>query len=270
MKLFYRKFGQGVPFVIIHGLYGSSDNWVTIGRALSAHFEVWLLDLRNHGRSPHSDNHNYDVMTADLLEFLNDHQLEKPVILGHSMGGKTAMNFAFYYPSRLSALIIIDIAPKSYLFSIELESDTLNHKKIMEGMLSFDFKGISHREQLDKLFTSSFKSAQIRQFLLKNVKRNDDGTFGWIINLNALFNNLNAILDGIAANPNTIGEPIRGFPVLFVKGGESQYITPDDNDQIKRIFPYADMVTILGSGHWLHAEQPELLIKSIYQFLDMD
>jgi esterase len=269
MNLFFRKFGGGPPFIILHGLYGSSDNWVSIGRELSAWFEVYLLDLRNHGRSPHSPEHSYKQMAGDLKEFMDDHQIQKAIILGHSMGGKAAMKFACLFPERITHLIVLDIAPKSYLFSSDLQSDTLNHKKILQAMLNFDFSGIQNRDELDERLAKVIRSRQVRQFLLKNVKRKKDHTFDWIINVQSLFDNLDNILDGFSTELAAIGEPVTGFPVLFIKGAKSEYITKDDEALIKKLFPYADIHSVPGVGHWLHAEEPVLLLKSVLKLFDL-
>jgi esterase len=269
MKLYHKKLGEGNALIILHGLFGSSDNWLTIGRALSIHFEVWLIDLRNHGRSPHHSENSYDGMAADLLELMYDNHLDKAIIMGHSMGGKVAMNFALKNPNRVSHLIVLDIAPKSYLFSLKLDSETLNHKKIIEVMMNFDFANMKTREQLDIAFSKSIKSSQVRQFLLKNITRGYDDNFTWKINLIALYTNLNEILDGVTLNPESFGYGIIGFPVLFIKGGNSEYITPDDEEHIKRIFLYSQIISLSGAGHWLHVDQPDLLIQSIFDFLNV-
>lgn len=268
MKLFYRKFGQGAPIIILHGLYGSSDNWVTIGRALSEQYEVWLLDQRNHGQSPHSSEHNYELMQEDLLEFLNEHQIEKTVLIGHSMGGKTAMRFAVNYPERLNYLIIIDIAPKSYLFSLSSPSESINHKIIIEALLDVDFGRVSERSDVDDFLSKKIKNKKIRQFLMKNVKRKDKTSFEWSLNLVALHKNIENILNGFTLSGAKLGDEITGFPVLFVKGANSDYILEDDKDSIEGIFPYAEFATIQNAGHWLHAEQPDDLLRLIKNFIE--
>jgi len=268
MKLFYRKFGEGVPVIILHGLYGSSDNWITIGRSLSEKYEVWLLDLRNHGKSPHSSEHNYDVMQEDLKEFMDDNRIDKAILIGHSMGGKVVMQFAVNNPEMISHLIVLDISPKSYLFSLNIESDTLDHKNIMESMLNVDFKNVEHRSELDNLLSKRIRSNRIRQFILKNVKRKEDKTFGWRLNIKALYANLEKILDGFSDLGQGIGEEITGFSVLFVKGENSDYITEEDRDKIQNIFPYAEFETINNAGHWLHAEQPDDLLKTLKNFIN--
>ncbi|NJO91641.1 MAG: alpha/beta fold hydrolase [Chloroflexia bacterium] len=268
MKLFYRKFGEGVPIIILHGLYGSSDNWITIGRALSEEFEVWLVDQRNHGKSPHNQVHTYQAMQEDLKELMDEHKINKAILIGHSMGGKTVMKFAIENPERVSHLIVLDIAPKSYLPWLEVESDSLNHKAIMESMLSVDFKGIKHRSELDEKLSKKIRSTRIRQFILKNVKRKEDKSFGWRLNIEALYENLHQIVDGFLITGQSIGEEITGFSVLFVKGGDSEYLTEEDKERIQDIFPYAEFKTIDGAGHWLHAEQPDELLKVLRGFID--
>jgi esterase len=269
MKLYHRKLGKGYPLIILHGLYGSSDNWFTIGRKLSEHFEVWLIDLRNHGQSPHSSEHNYNVMAADLLELMYDNHITKAVVMGHSMGGKVAMNFSLKNAKMISHLIVLDIAPKAYSSSINFDSDSLNHKKIIELMLQFDFTGLTTREQLDNAFANSIKDAQIRQFLLKNITRGYDDNYTWKINLSAIYTNLNEIIDGVDLKPENLDDSIVGFPALFIKGANSEYITSDDEEMIKLIFPYSQFVSISSAGHLLHIEQPEQLIKEIYNFLNV-
>jgi esterase len=269
MKLFYRKTGGGQPFIILHGLFGSSDNWMTFGRELSSRFEVWIPDLRNHGRSPHSMEHNYDLMAEDLLEFMIDFDIKKPIILGHSMGGKLAINFALLHPELTGHLIVLDIAPKSYLFSINLNTETLNHKYIIETMLDFAFNGITKREQLDIVLAKSIKSLQVRQFLLKNVKRNNNNAFEWILNVKALYLNLNKILDEVNLKPESRALGVNDFPVLFIKGSDSDYILKDDEVLIKSLFPDSAIETITGAGHWIHVDQPAMLVQSICRFLNI-
>jgi len=264
MQLFYRKLGKGMPFIILHGLYGSSDNWISVARELSVNLEVWLIDLRNHGRSPHHKDHTYEIMVDDLYEFVNEHKLKKFVLLGHSMGGKLAMHFADSHPELLSHLIIIDIAPKSYLFSIDIQSDTLNHKQIMEGMLAMDFSGITNREEIDLHLTKLVPNDKIRHFLMKNIKRKQDMSFDWSLNIEALYLNLNNILCELKVNSK---KSLEKLPVLFVKGSDSEYINKLDLEDINTIFPMAKLEIIKDAGHWLHIEKPDLLIKTIKEFI---
>ena len=264
MELFYRKFGSGKPFIILHGLYGSSDNWVSIAKALPPDFEIWLIDLRNHGQSSHSNEHNYKAISIDLFEFSIQHQLKKFILLGHSMGGKAAMHFADSYPELLSHMIVIDIAPKSYLFSLALQSDTLNHKKIMEGMMALDFAGLKKREEIEIALSAQIKDEKIRHFLMKNIKLNQDMTFGWILNIESLYKNIDQILSGFKPTKKPSSE---NYSVLFVKGSESDYINDEDIQEIKSIYPNAVIKKIPNAAHWLHIEQPKLLVHSLIDFL---
>jgi esterase len=204
-----------------------------------------------------------------LLEFMDDNQLKKAIILGHSMGGKVAMHFACSHAERISHLLILDIAPKSYLYSLKHEDELYNHKNLMETMLKFNFDCISQRAQIESKLSETIKNNQIRQFLLKNIKRQEDGTFSWLLNIESLYANLPEILDG-SETYNNLSDGIRGFQTIFLKGSDSKHISPDDEELIRSIFPYAEIQAIPGAGHWLHAEQPELVIKAIYNFLEME
>jgi len=261
MELFFKKYGEGPPLIIIHGLYGSSDNWVSIGRQLAKNFEVFLIDQRNHGKSPHSPYHNYELLKEDLREFMDQQSIEKAIIIGHSMGGKTAMFFAADYPERVSHLIIADISPKSY--KTTNSSQLLAHTTIIKAMFNLDFYGITSRQEIDDILAKSIPENRIRQFLLKNVKRTKDNEYSWNLNIRAIRNELPNIMYGL----DEIQTEITGFPILFIKGGNSDYILEDDKKEIKKIFPFADIETILNAGHWLHAEQPELFLKTIEDFI---
>jgi len=265
MNLFFRKLGAGPPLIIIHGLYGSSDNWITIGRKLSEKFEVYLIDQRNHGQSPHSEEHNYHLLKEDLKEFMDQQSIEKAILIGHSMGGKTAMFFADDYPERITSLIVVDISPISYKTTNSFQ--LLSHKTIMDSMYSIDFSKINNRLQLDTLLSESIPQNHVRQFLLKNIKRSKENTFSWIINISTLRKEIANIMDGLKISDFENGKNITGFPVLFIKGAESDYILDQDKKAINVIFPFAEIVTIPNSGHWVHAEQPELFLQAIEKFI---
>jgi len=266
MKLHYKKLGGGPPLIIIHGLYGSSANWLSIGKALSDQYTVFLLDQRNHGRSPHNNVHDYPSMRDDLIEFMDLHEINKSIIIGHSMGGKTAMFMAESDPERVEALIVVDISPSPYSPE-ERSGQVLTHKEIMEGMLKTDLSSAASREDIDKRLSLSIDSSRIRSFLLKNIYRTPENAFIWRINVPALYENLENILGGLDAEKYKGGEEIVGFPVLFIRGEKSGYITDDDILVIQQIFPMARVTTIPDTGHWLHVEQPALLIKTIRYFL---
>lgn len=261
MDLFFRKYGQGPPLIIIHGLYGSSDNWVSIGRKLAKNFQVFLIDQRNHGKSPHSKDHNYDLLKEDLREFMDKQSIEKAIIIGHSMGGKTAMFFAAAYPERISHLIVVDISPRSYKTTKSIQ--LLAHNTIIRAMYNIDFYGVNSRQEIDGILAKSIPETRIRQFLLKNIKRSKNNEYSWSLNIKTIRNELENILDGLDE-----GQPeITGFPVLFIKGEKSDYILDDDKETIKKTFPFADFETIPNSGHWLHAEQPKIFIQKIEDFI---
>jgi esterase len=270
LQLAYKKIGSGYPLIILHGLYGSSDNWFTIGNILAKHFEVYLVDQRNHGKSAHSPEHSYEVMKDDLLEFYHQHNISKAIIIGHSMGGKTAILFSLHHPEMVEKLIIVDIAPKSYLSLTELKSQIVQHLNIMQAFTSVNISEMKSREAIDKAFAEFVAHENVRRFLLKNVKRNEQGNFEWLLNVEALRNALPQIMDGINLKNFVPDKEKMNFPVLFIKGEKSDYITEDDIYAIKQLYPKAEFVTIFEAGHWVHAEQPELFIKTILYFLNVE
>lgn len=255
--------------VIVHGLYGSGDNWISIARELSARFEVYVVDQRNHGQSPHSDIHDYPTMRDDLREFMDDRGIEKAVLIGHSMGGKAIISYALSWPEQVQSLISIDIAPKSY-HELGIDSHTAAlHGKMIDSMLELDLSVAASREDIDLALRPKVGSDRVRSFLLKNVRRDKDGIFRWRINLEALRDNLDHIMDGLDTEGIIAEGGITGFPALFVSGANSDYIRVEDYGLIRSIFPVADIVTIPNAGHWVHAEQPALLVKNIKYFLDI-
>ncbi len=270
MELFFRKYGEAAPpLVIVHGLYGSSDNWVSIARDLADRFEVFVVDQRNHGQSPHSPQHDYPSMREDLREFMDQQGIKKAVLIGHSMGGKTVMSFAEAWPERVQALVSVDIAPKSYR-NLALASRTAaNHSSMIDAMMKVDLSKIQSREDADEALALSIGSERIRSFLLKNLRRVDGGAFNWRINLEAISGNLEAIFEGMDRELYAGQGGITGFPALFISGGDSEYIRAMDHQMIRDIFPTAEFVSIPGAGHWVHAEQPDLLVKTIRYFLDI-
>jgi len=267
MELFFRKYGSGPPLIIVHGLYGSSDNWVTVGKALSERFEVFILDQRNHGQSPHSEHHSYDLMRADLLEFMDKQSIEKAMLLGHSMGGKTIMFFAASYPERVNGLIVVDIAPKSY-FSYSGEAvQSADHLFIIQAMTKIDLSEIKNRDDANHVLSTQIKSERVRQFLLKNLIRSKDNSFRWKLNIEAIRKSLVRILDGLNASEFEHGNQITGFPVLFIRGANSNYILDSDIPGIHKIFPFAEIASVPDAGHWVHAEEPDVLVEKILEFV---
>ncbi len=278
MKLFYRKYGEpGTPLIIVHGLYGSGDNWVTIARELSARFEVYVIDQRNHGQSPHSDTHNYPVLRDDLKTFMDAEGIDQAVLIGHSMGAKTIMYFAASWPGRVISLVSVDMAPKAY-HELALESrSAAKHGALIDAMLELDLSAMSKREEIDRALSVKIDSKRVRSFLLKNVQRTKAGVYFWRLNLAALRSNLPRIMDGLLDEGNEgVGGleaippgGITGFPALFVAGEKSDYIRTEDYPLIRALFPGAQIVTIPNAGHWVHAEQPRLLLKNLNYFLEI-
>jgi len=260
MQLYFRNLGQGQAFIILHGLYGSSDNWLTIAKQFSDYFEVFIPDLRNHGQSPHSIEHNYQIMSRDLLEFMNSQNIRKATILGHSMGGKVAMLFANNYPERIIQLIIADIAPKSYSKDY---ANLQKHSEIINSLLEIDLKSINSFITANEILTKKLDDDKLSKFLLKNLKKNKEGNFEWKLNLNALYTNIENLIDGF----DDIVLQQQSFPTLFLKGENSDYIKVADFEKIKSVYKNCRIIEIKNAGHWLHAEQPEMFAKEVIDFV---
>jgi esterase len=256
MKLFYRKYGTGPPLIILHGLYGSSDNWVTIARKISGSFTVYLPDQRNHGQSPHSPDHSYDAMSQDLFELIEDLGIGKFILAGHSMGGKTAVNFALNWPERINSLIIIDISP---FRQNEYEKQLyIQHQTILKAILSIKPSEYESRAEVEKLVATKINDEKIRGLILKNLQRTDKGSFEWKLNASSLLENLNSIIEEIPI-PGNLPIPVTGFPVTFIKGEDSQYLQMSDLKEIQRIFPTSEIVSVRNAGHWIHVEKPDVI-----------
>ncbi|MBE9466836.1 MAG: alpha/beta fold hydrolase [Bacteroidetes bacterium] len=260
MKLFYRKYGEGYPLIILHGLYGCSDNWVSIGKELAKTFQVFIPDIRNHGKSPHSNEHNYEVMTNDLIEFMNFHSIEKAVLLGHSMGGKIIMNFSVRYPERIEKMIILDIAPKTYSFDDDIKSD--EHRKVINALLNFDIAKFNNRKDIAIEFSKADINDNYKKFLLKNIYRDNGNHFLWKINIKAINENLQQIMNGLEQERNFSNSS----NCLFIKAENSNYILENDYALIKKIFTNSQITTIKNASHWLHIEYPKLIIQKILDF----
>lgn len=266
MKLFFQKIGEGKPLIILHGLYGYSDNWITIARKLSGKFQVYLVDQRNHGRSPHSAEHDYSVMANDLFELMMSENLRQAWILGHSMGGKTAMLFAAMYPDMVTGLIVVDIGPGGYANIDSPSSQVLTHLNIVSALQGIDLKKYSSRVDIERELARTIPSISIRQFLMKNVHRNTDNSFSWKLNVDAISKNLPLIMGKIHLD-KLKNNLYPSFPILFIKGEFSDYINPEQQKLIKQYFSHAQLEEISGAGHWVHAEQPESFYNVISKFL---
>ncbi len=252
MRLNYKFFGQGTPVVILHGLLGSLDNWQTFARKISAEFKVITIDLRNHGRSPHSDEHSYPAMVSDLAEFFAEHHIQKAHIIGHSMGGKVAMQFAITHPEKVLKLIVVDIAPKEY---------GRGHDTIFESLAKVDLTRISKRDDADAMLATRIHDFAVRQFLLKNLDRNPDGSFSWKMNLEGLISNYEQINQAIHSEKRV------AIPAFVIRGGKSNYVQEDDLNTFRKIFPQTELITISEAGHWVHAEAPDAFYAAVYKIL---
>ena len=254
MLLHSNILGQGKPLVILHGFLGMGDNWKTLGKEFSEQgYQVHLIDQRNHGKSFHDEAFSYEVMVNDLKHYCESYGLEEIVLLGHSMGGKTAMLFAAKYPKMVSKLIVADISPRFY---------PIHHDKILEGLGALDFDTIKSRGQADKQLSKYISDFGIRQFLLKNVDRIDKDNLALKLNLPILTREVAEVGEALPIHAKFEGD------TLFLRGDRSEYIGPQDEAIIKNHFPKANIVTIPESGHWLHAENPEAFFSKTMQFLN--
>jgi pimeloyl-ACP methyl ester carboxylesterase len=252
MQLHFQTCGHGAPLLILHGLFGSLQNWQTIGRRLSAHFQVFALDQRNHGASPHGSDMNYGVMAQDVLEFLDSQRLEQASLLGHSMGGKTAMMFSLLYPQRVDKLICADMAPKAY---------PPHHDKILKAIIALNLPAFRNRGEVEAALEPAIPEKAIRQFLLKNLAHDPNGGFSWKLNLPAINENYSRLNEALPADRSC------DRPALFLRGQGSDYILESDWPLIQRLFPRARLVTIPAAGHWLHADAPEPFLRAVLEFM---
>ncbi len=254
MKLYYQTIGEGQPLVILHGLFGSSDNWRGIAKQLATKAKVITVDLRNHGLSPHSSEQTFNLMAQDLAELFDRLKLDKVNLIGHSIGGKVAMSFSHRYPQWLDKLVVVDISPRQYHDE---------HGAIFRALLALDLSSYSSRNEVDSALKIALPNKTVRQFLLMNLDINGE-QLHWRINLQALYDNYYQLLQAVCEH-----EPVM-IPSCFIRGGQSDYIRDEDEDLIRTCFPYSQIVTIEHAGHWVHAEAPQQFLTIITEFLDDD
>ncbi len=247
----HKILGEGQPLIILHGLFGSLDNWLTLGKRFAEKYKVILVDQRNHGRSFHDSAFDYTLMAQDLDELIEALQLENPILLGHSMGGKTVMQYTAFHPEKVDKLIVADIGPKFY---------PVHHQTIIQALKSIAVDTLKSREEAEDMLAKDIHDLSTRSFLLKNLKRTADG-FAWKMNLEVISNNIEEV-----GKPLDYYLPVE-LPTLFIHGGKSDYIVEDDKEEIQEIFPQAEFVVIPGSGHWLHADNPDLFYSHVMEFL---
>jgi len=253
MKLFYRRSGQGQPLIILHGLFGQSDNWNTLAKQFSDNgFQVYAVDARNHGLSPHSDEWNYKVMSDDILELIKDNNLEDVIFMGHSMGGKVAMQFAIDHPQHLDKLIVVDIAPKYY---------PLHHQSVLAALQAVDFSVVKARREVEDVLSQYISDLGTKQFLLKNIYWKENGELAWRFNLNVMVQKIENIGEA------TVSDKICDVTTLFIRGEKSNYILEEDIDLIQEIFPRSILETITDAGHWVHAEKPKAFFECVMKFI---
>lgn len=254
MELFYREFGEGQAIIILHGLFGQSDNWVTIGRRIAGQFHVFIPDQRNHGQSPHTSIHSFPAMADDLAQLIEEHEIENPIIIGHSMGGKVAMTYALENPQKVQKLVVIDISPRKY-------PERIIHTQVITQMMGIDLDSIKTRTEVEKILDSGISDPRVRMFILKNLYYKIHGRLAWRLNLEAINQSMDLLFDSITSENQFTGK------TMFIRGGNSDYITEADISLIKSLFPESVIKTISGASHWVHADAPEQLCYLLSEFL---
>jgi len=253
MVLNYKEYGEGEAVIILHGLFGMLDNWHSFARQLGELFHVIVVDQRNHGQSFHSEAFDYNILASDLNEFMENKDIPCAHIIGHSLGGKTLLQFMNDFPMKVDKAVIIDIAPKAY---------SGGHEEIISAMLSLDLSNISTRSEAYNSMLDKISDPAIVNFLLKNLKRQNKHSFSWKANIHSLEKNYDHIKSGIYRKDPYYGK------VLFVKGGKSTYITEEDEKRIKDTYVNSQVVNISGAGHWIHTEKPDELLEVLDGFLN--
>ena len=253
MQLHFKKTGEGHPFIILHGLFGSGDNWMSFARMIAEKgFAVYQVDLRNHGRSPHAAQHSFKLMSDDVFELIKTNNLDDVTLLGHSMGGKAGMQLAIDHKDCLSSLVVVDIATYYY---------PVHHGDILKGLFSVNLDTIKSREEAERQLALFIKEPSSQQFLLKNLYRKDDNHFGWRFNLQVLNDQIESV------GREIINDVPVDLPALFVRGSNSKYIDPERFGECQKIFPKAELVSVENAGHWVHADQPQALLEVVMEFL---
>lgn len=252
MILHYHHFGEGAPLFIVHGVFGMSDNWLTLGKKWAEHYSVYLIDARNHGHSPHADSMSYREMADDLAELAEHLGLDKINMLGHSMGGKIAMTLAIHHPDLVEKLIVVDIGPKGY---------PLHHQAIIKGLTELNNTHLTSRREADELLGQWVQEWGVRQFLLKNLYWKEKGVLGFRMNVPVIAEHMPQIVQ-------EVDQVQVDTPTMFVRGLKSKYIEDDDIVYIHDLYPNSTVVDVEDSGHWVHAEQPAFLYQQVITFLD--
>ncbi len=254
MKLFYKQYGTtGQPIFILHGIFGMLDNWHNIAKKLGEKYTTYNIDARNHGQSPHSDEMGFQLMAEDLIELADDLGIDKFILMGHSMGGKTAMWAAHQFPKRIEKLIVVDIAPKAY---------KPGHAPYFKAFEEINWNTLTNRKEVDEALMAYESDLGVRLFLAKNIERNDKGTFTVKSNIPAIKNAYEEIIDGLKFTN------IYNGSALFISGEKSKYLSDDDKPYILQFFPKSEFISIPNAGHWVHADNPEGFINELLNFLN--
>ena len=239
--------------LILHGFLGSGDNWISIARKLNIEgFTVHLIDQRNHGRSFHSDNFDYEFMSYDLFEYINHYKIKKPILIGHSMGGKTVMKFSLKFPKLVYKLFVLDISPKEY---------PVHHQQIINSLIDIDFSRLDSRKKIDDELKKSIQQQGLRNFLMKSVYRNDNKTLDFRFNLKCLSENIANICEEVNSDNKFTAR------VYFFKGSRSEYVLDTDKHLINKLFPKSKFITIQNAGHWLHADNPNDFLSELMSLI---
>lgn len=252
MKLAYREFGAGKPLIILHGLFGQSDNWNTLAKNFAEKgFHVFTLDQRNHGLSPHSELWNYEVMADDVFEFIQDHNLKEPVLLGHSMGAKTVLFFENKYPRIASKLIIADMAARAY---------PAHHQTVLAALHAVNFDEVKTRKEAEAVMNTHLDDFGTKQFLLKNIYWKENERMDWRFNLEVI----SRLYDEIRVAAPMFKSAVK---TLIITGANSNYVTEEDQKDFQNRFTNIEMISIAGAGHWVHAEKPKEFFEAVLNFL---
>ena len=253
MNLNFKSIGSGFPLIILHGLLGSLDNWQSIAKQFGEHFEVFIIDQRDHGRSPHTPEFSYALLVTDIREFMQQQGIDRAHFIGHSMGGKVAMHLALEHPERVAKLIVVDVAP------VEYED---RHSDVFKALFAVDLRTLGSRQQAEGTLRSILGNDESTvQFLMKGLYRDDDNRFQWRFDVQALYDAYDEISSGIESD-----KPFEG-DTLFIKGEKSEYINASNFSEIIDLFPNNQLVEIVGAGHWVHAENPVQFTDAVLKFL---
>lgn len=239
--------------LILHGLFGQADNFATLAKQFAEFYTVHAMDLRNHGRSFHSDDMSFDAMSEDILNYLNHHRIETCYLLGHSLGGRSVIEFSYKHPEKIDKLIVADMAPKAY---------PPHHQSILKALNSVEFEKVEKRSDVEEILKQYIPDTGTRQFLLKNVYHAENGKYAFRFNLKTLTDSYDGMVGG------NLSEGVFDKPTLFLRGSKSDYVLNEDFDLIHKHFPQAEIQTIADSGHWVHAENPQDFFQKTIAFLE--